>query len=203
MMHIVLISGSHRRNSQSLRIAQYLSLRLRLVEPSLTNDIIELKENPLPLWDESMWESGSSLNNQWQPYAKRLQAADGLVVISPEWSGMVPSGLKNFFLYCSPKDIGHKPGLIVAVSSSHGGAYPVNELRTSSYKNTMLCYIPEHLIVRNAEKIFVGDTAVDKEDEYMRGRADYTLKILIAYTQGLKSVRDSGVTVDKKYPFGM
>ncbi len=50
-------------------------------------------------------KAGSGLQKIWEPYAKRLQAADGFVVVSPEWHGMVPAGLKNFFLYCSPKEV--------------------------------------------------------------------------------------------------
>ena len=201
-MHIVLVSGSHRQNSQSLRISNYLAGRLKSLN-DVTTDIIELKGNPLPLWDESMWQAGSDLQKQWTPYSERLKAADGFVIVSPEWSGMVPPGLKNFFLYCGKAEIGHKPALITTVSAGMGGSYPVEELRISSYKNTMLCYIPEHLIVRTAEHIFAGDTPAGKDDEYMRGRADYALKILVEYTKALKPVRDSGLTVDKRYANGM
>ncbi len=204
-MHLVLISGSHRQNSQSGRIAKYLASRIPAIASGSTTDIIDLSGNPLPLWDDedNTRRTASTLQPQWEPYAKRLQAGDGFVVISPEWHGMVPAGLKNFFIYCSPKEVGHKPALITAVSAGRGGAYPVQELRISSYKNSMICYIPEHLIVRDAAKMFVGDTPTEKDDEYIRGRADYALRILVEYAKALKSVRDSGTTVDKKYPSGM
>ena len=202
-MHLVLISGSHRQNSQSLRVTKYLNDRTSKLDGGITTDIIEMTGNPLPLWDEGMWQAGSAIQKQWEPYAKRLQAADGFIVTSPEWSGMVPSGLKNFFLYCSSKEIGHKPAMIVGVSASRGGAYPVDELRISSYKNTMLCYIPEHLIVRDVGKVFVGDTPADKDDEYLRGRADYSLHVLFEYMKAMKPMRETGNLFDKKYPFGM
>jgi NAD(P)H-dependent FMN reductase len=202
-MHIVLISGSHRQNSQSRRITQHLMTRVAALDAGITSDIIDLTGNPLPLWDDVFWKPGSDLQKQWEPYRKRLAAADGLVVVSPEWSGMCPSGLKNFFLYCSAKEVGHKPAMIVGVSSSMGGTYPVNELRTSSYKNARICYIPDHLIIHNAESIFIGKTPTSKDDKYLRERADYALRILVEYMKALKSVRDSGVTFDKKYAFGM
>lgn len=201
-MHIVLISGSHRQNSQSLRVTKYLAGRLEKLGAAST-DIIELTGNPLPLWDESMWQAGSALQKQWGPYAKRLQAADGFVVVSPEWSGMVPAGLKNFFIYCSPNEIGHKPAMIATVSAARGGAYPVQELRMSSYKNTMLCYIPQHLIVREVAKMFEGEAPSGKDDEYMRGRADFTLKLLVEYTKAFKPMRESGAVFDAKYANGM
>ncbi len=50
-MHIVLISGSHRVNSQSLRITKYLASRLEKLEPGTSTDTIELTSNPLPFWD--------------------------------------------------------------------------------------------------------------------------------------------------------
>ncbi|NTU76949.1 MAG: NAD(P)H-dependent oxidoreductase, partial [Alphaproteobacteria bacterium] len=143
-MRLVLLSGSHRPSSQSARVAKYLESRLPLLESGVRADIIDLAGNPLPLWDEGMWQKDSDRQKQWAPYAERLSKADGLAVISPEWSGMVPAGLKNFFLYCSDREIGHKPGLIVTVSATRGGSYPVDELRISSYKNTRLCYIPDH-----------------------------------------------------------
>lgn len=202
-MHVVLISGSHRQVSQSARVAGYLASRLPEVEAGTTTDIIELAGNPLPLWDESGWQPGSPLLQQWQPYAERLRKADGLVMIAPEWHGMVPAGLKNFFIFCTAQDVGHKAALIVTVSSSRGGAYPVDELRISSYKNNRLCYIPEHLIVRDAEKMFVGNTPADKEDAYLRDRADFALRNLMAYSKALTAMRASVDLSDKRYPFGM
>lgn len=205
-MHIVLINGSHRQGSQSGRIAKYLAAQLSKLNGSTTTDIIDLTGNPLPLWDDenNSHTTSSKLLPLWEPYAKRLQAADGFVVISPEWHGMVPAGLKNFFLYCSPNDVGHKPALITTVSVSINGAYPVDELRISSYKNSRICYIPEQLIIREASKIFVGDTPEPKStDEYIRGRTDFALNTLLEYAKALGAVRTSGVAFNKKYASGM
>lgn len=201
-MHIAIISGSHRAASQSRRVADYLATRLALRDAA-TTDIIDLAGNPLPLWDESAWQADSALSRQWQPYAQRLQATDGLVVISPEWAGMAAPGLKNFLLFASAADVGHKPALIVTVSAARNGVYPVNELRTSGYKNNKLLYIPEHLIVRDVAAMFAGDAPSGTDDAYLRERADYALNILLAYSAALGPVRQSGVTVHKKFANGM
>ena len=202
-MHITIISGSHRPNSQSSRVANYLASRLPALASATTTDVINLAGNPLPLWDESAWQAGSPLQQLWQAYATRMRAADGLIVISPEWAGMVPPGLKNFLLFCSADDVAHKPALIVTVSASRGGAYPVNELRTSGYKNNKILYLPEHLIVREAATVFSDAVPAHKEDTYLRERADFCLNILLAYSTACERIRQSGVTVDKKFPFGM
>ena len=204
-MEIVLINGSHRQNSQSLRITKYLAAQIPKLDASVTAEIVSLTGNPLPLWDDenNSRRASDSLQQTWEPYAQKLQAADGFVVISPEWHGMVPAGLKNFFLYCNPKEVGHKPAMIVTVSAGRGGSYPVAELRVSSYKNNRLCYVPDHLIVQSAEKMFAGDTPASDDDKYIRERADFALRILFEYAKALKSVRDSGKTFDKKFASGM
>lgn len=200
---ITIISGSHRKNSQSSKVARHIQGVLT-GQMGLEADLIDLAGNPLPLWDDSYWQDGSDLKNKFAPYANRLKAADAFVLVSPEWAGMAAPGLKNFLLYCSPNEMGHKPALIVTVSAARGGAYPVAELRGSSYKNIFLTYIPDHVIVRD-----VGDVLNDpaksasKDDDYIRERIAYSLKILGEYAGALKAVRESGLIDYKTYPFGM
>ena len=89
-------------------------------------------------------------------------------------------------------ELGHKPALIVGVSSGPGGSYPVAELRMSSYKNNRLCYIPEHLIIRDVESVF-NDKAEDNNQEtdgYYKSRLNWCLDILMGYGKALKSMRD-------------
>lgn len=163
----------------------------------------DLANNPLPLWDEGVWENEPRWTKLWGPIAQELQSCNGYVIVAPEWSGMVPAGLKNFFLFTSADIIGHKPALIVSISASRGGAYPVTELRQSSYKNTRLCYIPEHIIVRDCPKMFLGEEPQSDDDAYIRNRLDYTLKLLNHYALALNSVRESGIIDHKAFPNGM
>jgi NAD(P)H-dependent FMN reductase len=127
------------------------------------------------------------------------------VLVSPEWAGMVPPGLKNFLLLCTPADIGHKPALAVTVSSGVGGSYPVTELRTSGYKNNKVCFIPEHVIVRSVEQMFVkkASETLEPRDQEIRARLSYSLKLLREYSQAFKGIRESGVIDNKTFPFGM
>ena len=190
-----IIIGSHRKKSQSTKVGKYIE---GLVDAKTY--VLDLRTNPIPLWDDSMWEEGSKLREKWQPYSKELTGCDAFIIVSPEWSGMVPAGLKNFFLYCKT-ELAHKPALIVTVSSGRGGSYPVAELRMSSYKNTHLCYIPEHVIVRDVENV-LNDTEInenDKADAYIKKRIVYALSVLAEYTTRLK-----GMNIDlKEFPYGM
>jgi NAD(P)H-dependent FMN reductase len=202
-MQILIIVGSHRTNSQSTRVGAYVARDLARIDPAVTVDTIDLAGNPLPLWDESVWQGGSDLAALWKPYRDRMRKADGFVIISPEWAGMVPAALKNLLLFAGPKEVGHKPALIVAVSASRGGSYPVNELRTSGYKNSRLLYIPEHVLVHDVADVLVGDTPASDRDAWLRRRIEFADRILLEYAKALGPIRASGLTEHADFPYGM
>jgi len=202
-MQITIIVGSHRKESASSRVAAFVAGSLTAADPSITVDTIDLAGNPLPLWDESVWQPEGVLAAAWKPYRDRLRKADGFVIVTPEWAGTVPPGLKNLLLLAGPKEVGHKPALIVAVSSGRGGSYPVNELRTSGYKNNRLCYIPEQVLVQDVADVLAGDEPAGDRDGWLRRRIGFAVGILLEYAKALASVRASGRTDDAEFPYGM
>lgn len=202
-MKIGIISGSHRDPSQSAKVADYI--QQQLVELGVETWVYTLANNPLPLWDQKVWEDDESWNSILTPLKKELSECDGFVIISPEWHGQVPAGLKNFFLLFSRFELGHKAALITTVSSGDGGAYPVAELRMSSYKNNRICYIPEQLVLRNIERILNENPADNDEsaDSYFRERIGWTLELLKGYTRALTTMRQSTEIFHDNFKNGM
>ncbi|HLD66528.1 MAG TPA: NADPH-dependent oxidoreductase, partial [Pseudomonas sp.] len=108
-----------------------------------------------------------------------------------------------FFIYASKAELAHKPGLLVGVSSGIGGAYPISELRASSYKNCRLCYLPEHLILRQVEQLLNGPEAASETEQRLHARIDYALDILVKYGTALKPVRAAIDMTDPAFANGM
>ncbi len=203
-MKLSIISGSHRVGSESSKVARYAQHRLSSSADVSSTYLFDLGDNPLPLWDTDVWQPSEEWERVWGPISAELASSDAFVVVTPEWAGMVPAGLKNLFLLCSRGELAHKPALIVAVSASLGGSYPVAELRMSSYKNTHICFIPDHVIVRNVRSFFNDATKADSpDDERIRERLHYALGILLEYGKALKQVRASGAIDLAKHPYGM
>lgn len=198
-MKVVIVSGSHRKESESFRISEFIKNSMKLYTSNV--EIIDLSESDIPFWDSGVWAGEEIWKEKWNPLKQKLQQADGFVFVSPEWNGMVPSKLKNLLLLCSDKELGHKAGLIVAVSSSVGGAAPISELRLTGYKNNRICFIPEHLIIRNCTNVLTSKPAQEflESDTYMRKRIAFTLDVFIKYCGALKSV---SVQHDE-FPYGM
>lgn len=192
-MNITIVSGSHRNPSQSEKVGRYIEKVMKEEFDDAEPFLFSLADNPLPLWEQSIWESDPKWVERLAPLQEQLSKSDAFVIISPEWHGQVPAGLKNFFLMFNRFELGHKPALIVGVSAGTGGAYPIAELRMSSYKNNRLCYIPEHLIVRDVENVFneKPEDNNQKSDEYLKNRLNWCLKILMGYGKALKTMRDT------------
>lgn len=205
-MKIGIICGSHRPDSQSGKIARYIEAALKNQGLCDATWLFDLGGNPLPFWDEGIWNQDEKWQKILSPLSEELKACDGLVIVSPEWHGMVPAGLKNFFLmWTTGGELAHKPALIVTVSTADGGSYPVAELRMSSYKNSRIVYLPEHLIIRYADTVFNDDEAQNKPaaQEYFDDRLAYCLTMLKEYALAFRQIRASGATSLAQYTSGM
>ena len=181
-LKIAIISGSNRRNSQSIRISNILFQKLRFLNINVS--LVNLEKENFPFWQDDYDDLISPHKKAFEKTSLLLKDAEGFIFVVPEWGGMVPSQVKNIFLLASNNELAHKPGLIVALSESMGGAYPIAELRSFSYKNTKICWIPEHVIIRKV-KDFFPDT-----DGRLNSRIDYSCKMLVEYSKALKPIRN-------------
>ena len=199
MANLAIISGSHRENGNSHRVAKLVSDLL--TRKGHESTLINIQD--LPLWDEGLWgkEPLAEKWTLWQPISQQLKDCDGLVVISPEYAGMASPLITNFLLMASPQEVGHKPGLLIAVSASRGGAYPIAQLRSFSSKNNYICWIPDHVIVRDVED-FLNEINSGKEN-YTSQKLEYALTILLGYAAALVQVRNSGELDYQRFPYGM
>jgi NAD(P)H-dependent FMN reductase len=195
MSNVAILVGSHRNDSQSAKIGNMIAEKLAEHKHCNSVTTVDLAHTPLPFWSE---EYSGDEKQQIEQTKQLLQQADAYVVISPEWHGMVPSALKNLFLLYTNDVFAHKPALIASVSASVNGSYPVSELRSTTYKNSRICYLPEHLIFRNVGEIFNGESDKDNEEQaYLSERTDYCLDYLMLYSEALSNVRQNQPSSDE------
>lgn len=197
-MFISIIVGSSRLDSQSAKVGRYVSQLLQ------TKHTLHSVKDLFPkLWDNEAFEpvKEQALATH-AALCEELNEADGFIFVVPEWNGMVPPAMKNLFVICA-HEFAHKPALLVTVSAGMGGAYPIAELRMSSYKNSRICYIPDHVIVRYVETVLNTPERANPDDQRIRDRLAYSVKVLEEYTKAFQSIRKSGVIDLKTHPNGM
>ena len=188
-MKISVIATSHRQKSQSQRISHILQSNLNKLNTNLDLFSLDLGETVLPLWSPNKKNGNGIWRNIWSSISKNFNESDGFILVVPEYGGMATPAAKNIFLLCDNGELSHKPGLIVSVSSGNGGAYPIAELRSSSYKNTHIMWIPENIIIRNVEQ-YNPMSHGEVIPEWLDNRIEYTLKLLLAYVSSMKPLRE-------------
>ncbi|WP_310622334.1 NADPH-dependent FMN reductase [Flexibacterium corallicola] len=199
-MKLCIINGSHREKSQSSRITDYLSNMPAVLNAFGEVDRIELCSADIEIWNEGVWDGHSSWDG-WFETSENLASSDAFIIVTPEWGGMVPPRLKNLLMLASVKETGHKPALIVSVSAGEGGFAPMTELRAFAYKNSHICYLPDHVILRNVESLFNGE--LNEDNDRLRDRLDYGIRMLAQYSAALLNVRNSGIVNDVEFKYGM
>jgi len=188
-MKISIISASHRINSQSKRISDLLHNNLLNIKSSLEIFSLDLADASFPLWSPDKKNGKGIWGETWNSISDNLNKSDGFILVVPEYGGMATPAAKNIFLLCENGEFAHKPGLIVSVSSGNGGAYPIAELRSSSYKNTHIMWIPENVIIRNVEEFNPGAHG-DNIPEWLDNRINYVLNLFLAYASNMKALRE-------------
>lgn len=193
-MRLTIINGSPRKEAQSARVARYLA------EQAVGfHDIerIDLARNPIPFWDG---EDEASKGEAWQSMVPRLGQSDAFILISPKWNGMASPLLKQWLMNADVPLVGHKPTLLVSVSSGIHGVYPIPELQGSN-KNNKLLFIPAHLIVRSVGSVLhpQPESAQSERERSLRRRIDESLALLARYSELLLPLRH----YRDPYPYGM
>jgi NAD(P)H-dependent FMN reductase len=132
MPHIAIISSSVRIDRNSHRVALYFKNYLQ-TNNLATVEILDLKEYNFPLFDERL-RLQKNPSVQVMEFAEKIKAADGILIVTPEYNGGYPASLKNVvdLLY----DEWHrKPVAISTVSDGiFGGTQVITSLQFSLWK---------------------------------------------------------------------
>ena len=195
-MNITVISGSTRNNSASYKTSLYLQQQLLSLDDSNDVSIFDLSTANLPMWEESL-----DLTNLSKPQSE-LEAADAFIFVVPEWHGMVPPALKNiFFLFTGV--FRHKPAYIVTVSAGSGGRYPIQEMRSTVYKNTYLNFLPVNTVIDRVNNVIDEAGCYIGEKQFVANRVDEGLRLLLEYSKAFQTIRKSEIVLEKRFPNGV
>ena len=187
-MKLAIISTSHRKNSESKRVAEILKKNVYEIDKSIESFILDMFESEIPLWTTEKKQNAKFWENTYDKISNELNSSDGFLMVVPEYGGMSAPNSKNFFLLFNNGELFHKPGLIVSISSGNGGAYPISELRSSSYKNSHIMWIPENIIIRNVNQFLPGSHG-ELIPSWIDKRIKYSLNLLIKYSEYLKPIQ--------------
>jgi len=156
---IAVISGSSRSKRQSHQVAQLVQSKLNNHDQGIDAWMLDVEELNLPLLDTT-YGSNNSPTEQLSDLAGQLENSDAFIIVSPEWNGTFPGGLKNTLDYFLPQYKKKAFGIIGVSSGMLGGINAAKNLVT--YVQHLKGIIsPTLLITPNVEKIFENEKLTD------------------------------------------
>ena len=152
-MKIEIISGSPRTNSTTFRVALFLK---NWLEKNTDHEIglIDRREWGLPPL-ETVFNSVTNTPDKFKLLTERMFAADGFILVSPEYNGSYAPAMKNLLDHF-PKQH-HKPfGIVTASPGAMGG------IRASQQMQLLVNALfgiasPYMLIIPGVEKKFSAE----------------------------------------------
>lgn len=132
MSHIAIISSSVRRGRKSHQVSLYFKTYLE--ENNLaTVEILDLKEYSFPIFEDTI-KTVQNPSEKVLDFVDRIKAADGIIIVTPEYNGGFPASLKNIIDLLYDEWLG-KPICISTVSSGiFGGSQALISLQFTLWK---------------------------------------------------------------------
>lgn len=93
MPHIAILSSSVRRERKSHSVALYFQNYLQEINLA-TAEIIDLKAYNFPIFEDTI-KTLQHPPEKILDFANRIKAADGIIIVTPEYNGGYPASLKN------------------------------------------------------------------------------------------------------------
>lgn len=119
-LNIPVILGTTRQGRMSEHVARFMLGELQK-QPGVTTELIDIAKVPMPVDD-----AGGAIKDP--TFSAQMDAADGLVLVVPEYNHSFPGLLKHVLDSCL-KEYVHKAASIVGVSAgSFGGARMIQNL---------------------------------------------------------------------------
>jgi len=161
MVQIAVIPGSNRKESFNRKLAACAVASLS--SAGAQADFVDLRDFSLPLYDGDLEAEG--MPPAVRDLRSRLRAADGIVLVSPEYNASVPPLLKNALDWVSRPDAGDpgasafdgKPVLLMSASPGRLGGLRAQTVWRTSLINLGLWVSPDGVAVGAAHEAFAED----------------------------------------------
>ncbi len=133
---IVIISGTNRPGSNTRKVAAHVEQSYTTL--GLPARVLDLGQLPPEIYLPSAYETSPAA---FKPYIDLILAADGLVVVTPEYNGGIPGALKYFIdMLPFPQSFDHRPVCFVGLAAGLWGAMrPTEQLQQIfAYRNALV-----------------------------------------------------------------
>jgi NAD(P)H-dependent FMN reductase len=187
---ILALAGSTRTDSLNKKLCGVAAAAAARAGAELT--VVDLRDHAMPLYDGDL-EAEAGLPDGARTLKELMKAADGFVIVSPEYNSSLPAVLKNAIDWVSrpqPDEprlaafSGKVAALMSASPSPLGGLRGLFALR-SVLQNIGVTVVPELVTVKQAHEAF--DDEGNLVDEGLRQRVEDVANRLVDLSARLRA----------------
>jgi NAD(P)H-dependent FMN reductase len=187
---VPVLLGSVRRGRRSPVVARYVHRRLAM-RGRVATELVDLADYGLPVMEERL-RMRDDPPDGLLAFAQRIDLADGLVVVTPEYNNGIPGALKNALDYLLP-ELKRKPTGIVTVSAGDfGGITCLSQMRLVLLGMGALP-VPVSLPVRRVQDAF--DDQGQPTDDRFEGRTERFLDEVLWWTDAAMRQRSDPTVI--------
>jgi NAD(P)H-dependent FMN reductase len=180
---IALIAGTNRPGSNTRKVVALLeAIYAELKAPAR---VIDLADLPAELFSPAAY---AAKPKAFQPFSNAILQSSGLHLVTPEYNGSIPGGLKYFIdMLKFPESFQHRPVCFVGLAAGAWGALrPVEQLQQIfGYRNAFI--YPERVFLPNVNDLL--DDQGQLRDPEIGERLRKQVAGFVDFVQRLKGVQ--------------
>lgn len=165
-MKIVALVGSTRRNSTTRKATEIVKKEVE--KHGITVEVIHFAEVKLPIYEGDLDKEDYPL--VVKNFIKKVAAADGIILASPEYHGSVSGVLKNALDYIGAREMSGKLAAIIGTAGSQLGASNTVNTLHQICRNLHAWPLPQSPTIPAAYEAFNQDGSL--KDEKLQERLE-------------------------------
>lgn len=180
---ITLIVGTNRPGSNTRHIANQIEAAYRELATPIR--ILDLTQLPAEILHPSAY---GKKPDAFKPFSDAILAAEGLVVVTPEYNGSFPGILKYFIdMLKFPESFERRPVCFVGLSAGLWGALRSVEQLQQIFGYRNACIYPERVFLPRIGELL--DDSGGLKDSELRERLATQARGFIEFVETLKGVK--------------
>lgn len=184
-LNVPVILGTVRTGRESEHLARFVLSRLQ-ARAGVESSLVDPAEHAFGNLEERAKDTADARTPELRAFIEQMHAADGFVIVTPEYNFSFPGALKNL-IDVTFKPWNRKPFGLVACGGISGGMRAIDSLRQVVSGVGAVC-VPAHVPVQFITKTF-GPQGPVVDAEAWTKRIDHFLDDVLWYAEALKAAR--------------
>jgi len=183
-MNWLIISGTNRPQSNSLKVSNYLAglLKSILTDQNENIAVLDLQELPLEIFAPSAYSSKPS---SFEPFRGAVLKADAIISVLPEYNGSAPGVFKYFLdMLPFPQSLQKIPCAFVGLSAGRFGSLRSVEHMQQVYGYRNAYIFPERIFIPAVDKSI--DENGKPKDDFIHQLLEQMMNGFILFTRSLR-----------------